>query len=110
MSPWVAQVVAATLVGAAAAPAAAEVAAPRESRSVAFEPGASRAPGASRVPGSPDADDVPLGQIRLRPFGAADGLRNLVVVGIAQDGDGLLWVATDDGVYRYDGQQFTHYS
>jgi PAS domain S-box-containing protein len=55
-------------------------------------------------------DDVARGQIRFRSFGAADGLRNLVVVAIAQDGHGLLWVATDDGVYRYDGQQFTHYT
>jgi PAS domain S-box-containing protein len=55
-------------------------------------------------------DDLPLGRFRIRSFGAADGLRNLIVLGIAQDGDGMLWVATEDGVYRYDGQQFTHYS
>jgi len=55
-------------------------------------------------------DDLPLGHYRFRSFGAADGLRNLIVVGIIQDGNGLLWVATDDGVYRYDGQQFSHYS
>ncbi|HEX3766450.1 MAG TPA: two-component regulator propeller domain-containing protein [Kofleriaceae bacterium] len=55
-------------------------------------------------------DDLPLGQFRIRSFAAADGLRNLIVLGIVQDGDGMLWVATDDGVYRYDGQQFTHYS
>ncbi|HEX3475326.1 MAG TPA: ATP-binding protein [Kofleriaceae bacterium] len=61
------------------------------------------------MPPAPD-DDLPLGQFRTRTFGAADGLRNLIVLGIAQDGDGMLWVATDDGVYRYDGQQFTHYS
>jgi PAS domain S-box-containing protein len=56
------------------------------------------------------SDDVPRGQIRFRSFGAADGLRNLFIVSIVQDGNGLLWVATDDGVYRYDGQQFTHFS
>src|ERR1700759_3041659 len=59
---------------------------------------------------APPADDVPLGKFRFHSFGAADGLRNLVVVAIVQDGDGMLWVATDDGVYRYDGQQFTHFS
>ena len=53
---------------------------------------------------------VPRGQIRFRSFGAAEGLRNLFIVDIVQDGRGFLWVATDDGVYRYDGQQFTHYS
>ena len=58
----------------------------------------------------PVEDDAPLGHYRFRSFGAADGLRNLIVVSIVQDGGGLLWVATDDGVYRYDGQQFTHYS
>jgi signal transduction histidine kinase/ligand-binding sensor domain-containing protein/ActR/RegA family two-component response regulator len=62
-------------------------------------------------PAVPTAEvDLPPGHFRIRPFGAADGLRNLIVLGITQDGDGMLWVATDDGVYRYDGQQFTHYS
>ncbi|HEY6180559.1 MAG TPA: two-component regulator propeller domain-containing protein, partial [Kofleriaceae bacterium] len=55
-------------------------------------------------------DDTPVGMVRLRAFGAPEGLLNLIVVGIVQDGDGMLWVATDDGVYRYDGQVFTHYS
>ena len=62
-------------------------------------------------PAVPTAEgDLPPGHFRIRAFGAADGLRNLIVLGITQDGDGMLWVATDDGVYRYDGQQFTHYS
>ncbi|HEX8110229.1 MAG TPA: hypothetical protein VF516_21005, partial [Kofleriaceae bacterium] len=64
---------------------------------------------APAVPAVAD-DDLPLGHFQIRSFGAADGLRNLIVLGITQDGDGMLWVATDDGVYRYDGQQFTHYS
>ena len=55
-------------------------------------------------------DEVGNGQIRFRSFGSADGLHNLVVVSIVQDGQGLLWVATDEGAYRYDGQQFTHYT
>jgi PAS domain S-box-containing protein len=59
---------------------------------------------------TPTTDDVPRGQIRFRSFGAADGLHNLFIVSIVQDGSGLLWVATDDGVYRYDGQRFTHFS
>jgi PAS domain S-box-containing protein len=54
--------------------------------------------------------DVPRGQLRFRAFGAAEGLRNLVVGSIAQDSDGLLWVATDDGVYRLDGERFSHFS
>ena len=56
------------------------------------------------------AHDVPRGQTRFRVFAGADGLRNLVIGGIAQDPSGFLWVATDDGVYRFDGERFTHFS
>ncbi len=56
------------------------------------------------------AADLPPGQLTFRVFDAADGLRNLVVVSLAQDDDGLLWLGTQDGVYRFDGEQFTHFS
>ncbi|HEY6178136.1 MAG TPA: two-component regulator propeller domain-containing protein, partial [Kofleriaceae bacterium] len=56
------------------------------------------------------ADDIPLGQRRFRVFAGADGLRNLVIASIAQDAHGFLWLATDDGVYRFDGERFTHFS
>ncbi|HEY0991628.1 MAG TPA: two-component regulator propeller domain-containing protein [Kofleriaceae bacterium] len=56
------------------------------------------------------AQDVPHGQTRFRVFAGDDGLRNLVIGGIAQDPSGFLWVATDDGVYRFDGEFFTHFS
>ncbi|HEY6175320.1 MAG TPA: two-component regulator propeller domain-containing protein, partial [Kofleriaceae bacterium] len=55
-------------------------------------------------------DDLPPGQLTFRVFAGADGLRNLVINSIAQDGNGLLWVATDDGAYRFDGQRFTQFS
>jgi PAS domain S-box-containing protein len=55
-------------------------------------------------------DDVPPGQLTFRVFAGADGLRNLVINSIAQDGNGLLWVATDDGAYRFDGQRFTQFT
>src|SRR5262249_47923750 len=29
---------------------------------------------------------------------------------IAQDDQGLLWVGTEDGVYRFDGASFTHFT
>src|ERR1043166_3192110 len=61
-------------------------------------------------PRAAPVDDTPVGAFRCRAFGAGDGLRNLIILSITQDGDGMLWVATDDGVYRYDGQVFTHYS
>ena len=56
------------------------------------------------------AADLPPGQLTFRVFDGADGLRNLVVISIAQDDDGLLWLGTQDGVYRFDGEQFTHFS
>ena len=56
------------------------------------------------------ANDVPPGQLRFRVFAGADGLRNLVMVSIVQDRNGLLWIGTDDGVYRFDGERFTQFS
>lgn len=43
---------------------------------------------------------------RLRSFGVADGLPSLVVHAVAQDSEGYLWVATGDGLARYDGVGF----
>src|SRR5215468_7895687 len=58
----------------------------------------------------PPVDDIPYGQMRFRVFAGPEGLKNLVIASIAQDSDGLLWLATDDGVYRFDGERFTHFS
>jgi PAS domain S-box-containing protein len=55
-------------------------------------------------------DDVAMGQSKFRVLAGADGLGNLVVVSVVQDGDGFLWVGTDDGVYRFDGARFSHFS
>jgi len=55
-------------------------------------------------------DDVPPGRLTFRVFAAADGLRNLAITSIAQDARGFLWLGTDEGVYRFDGEQFTHFS
>jgi PAS domain S-box-containing protein len=52
---------------------------------------------------------VPHGLIRFRSFGSAEGLHNLVIQSITQDANGYLWIATDDGVSRYDGEKFTHF-
>jgi PAS domain S-box-containing protein len=52
---------------------------------------------------------VPHGLVRFRSFGSAEGLHNLVVLSITQDAAGSLWIGTDDGVARYDGERFTHF-
>jgi PAS domain S-box-containing protein len=54
-------------------------------------------------------DAVPRGRMRFRVFAGADGLRNLVVGSVTQAGDGLLWLGTEDGVYRFDGERFHHF-
>jgi PAS domain S-box-containing protein len=59
---------------------------------------------------SPGPVTVPIGQSRLRRFATVEGLRNLVIYSIAQDGDGALWVGSDDGADRFDGERFHHFS
>ena len=56
-----------------------------------------------------DAAETPHGLIRFRSFGSAEGLHNLVILSITQDASGALWIGTDDGVARYDGERFTHF-
>src|SRR5581483_11600 len=42
----------------------------------------------------------------FRIYGSADGLRNLVVLSLAQDHAGYIWAGTEGGLYRYDGTRF----
>ena len=42
----------------------------------------------------------------FRLYGGAEGLQNLVVLSLAQDGAGYIWVGTEAGLYRYDGARF----
>ena len=42
----------------------------------------------------------------LRSYGVSDGLPSSSVNAIAQDSRGYLWLATDDGLARYDGVGF----
>ena len=42
----------------------------------------------------------------FRTFGNADGLNNLTVRRIYQDRAGFIWVSTDNGIFRYDGDRF----
>lgn len=45
-------------------------------------------------------------RFEARLFGQQDGLDNLAVSAIAQDGKGFLWVASQNGIFRYDGARF----
>ncbi|MGP8251528.1 MAG: diguanylate cyclase [Terracidiphilus sp.] len=42
----------------------------------------------------------------FRTFGASEGLTNLTVRRIYQDHAGFIWLSTENGVYRYDGDRF----
>lgn len=42
----------------------------------------------------------------FRTFGAVEGLQNLAVRKIYQDRTGFIWVSTENGIYRYDGDRF----
>ena len=45
----------------------------------------------------------------FRYYGAEDGLTNAAVKVLLQDQKGFLWAGTENGVFRYDGQQFRRY-
>jgi ligand-binding sensor domain-containing protein len=42
----------------------------------------------------------------FRSFGTAEGLNNLGVLQIYQDRIEFLWVSTENGIYRFDGDRF----
>ena len=43
-------------------------------------------------------------------YGADLGLTNPSVFALHQDHDGFLWVSTEGGLFRYDGDRFRHFS
>ncbi len=45
-------------------------------------------------------------QLSPRSYGQLDGLANLVVEALVQDQGGHIWVATENGLYRFDGNRF----
>jgi diguanylate cyclase (GGDEF)-like protein len=55
------------------------------------------------------AQNLPPGIHPFRTYGTEAGLGNLAAMRLAQDSAGFLWVATQDGVYRYDGNRFTRF-
>jgi len=48
-------------------------------------------------------------QYSFRYYSAEDGLTNLAVKVLFQDQTGFLWAATENGLFRYDGQHFLRY-
>lgn len=52
---------------------------------------------------------LPPGTYPFRTYGVEAGLGNLSAVRITQDSRGFLWAATQDGIYRYDGNRFRRY-
>ena len=52
---------------------------------------------------------LPAGIRPFRTYGTEAGMGNLAAMRLAQDAAGFLWVATQDGVYRYDGNRFARF-
>lgn len=52
---------------------------------------------------------LPAQQYVFHPYRQDEGLKNLVVKGLATGRAGLLWVATENGVYRFLGSDFERY-
>lgn len=46
------------------------------------------------------------GHAPYRSYGPADGLPSVYIQALLQDRQGFVWVGTDNGLYRYDGQRF----
>lgn len=51
----------------------------------------------------------PRGVLGFRSFGADHGLTNTAVKALAQDGEGFLWVGTEDGLFRMEGHHFRRF-
>lgn len=47
---------------------------------------------------------------RISHLGVDDGLSNNYIVSLAQDRKGYIWIATESGLNRFDGQQFIVYN
>jgi len=52
---------------------------------------------------------APPGILAFRSFGAGEGLTNISVRAMAQDPEGFLWVGTEDGLFRLEGDRFRRY-
>ena len=48
-------------------------------------------------------------KIELKHYGRSEGLSNQVVSCLLQDHEGFLWIGTQNGLFRYDGQRFERF-
>ena len=75
--------------------------------------GALRAAAQPRGPGSPPAvpfpTEPPLRDLRFTHLTTRDGLSQGYVTALVQDRRGFMWLATRDGLNRYDGNTFVVY-
>ncbi len=53
-----------------------------------------------------NAGSLPPDRLSFKTYGADHGLGNQSPWALAQDGTGFVWVGTEDGLYRFDGQRF----
>ena len=49
------------------------------------------------------------GKVNIQHFGDADGFYECLVTYVIQDHEGVIWLATWDGLKKYDGYRFTTY-
>jgi ligand-binding sensor domain-containing protein/signal transduction histidine kinase len=49
-------------------------------------------------------------QLSIRHYGISEGLANSRVLAIHQDAKGYVWLATNEGLSRFDGYRFVNYS
>lgn len=53
---------------------------------------------------------VAQGSFRFRSYGPDQGLSNLATTCVTQDATGYIWVGTEGGAFRYDGQRFLRFA
>ncbi|MBK3518232.1 hybrid sensor histidine kinase/response regulator transcription factor [Carboxylicivirga marina] len=49
-------------------------------------------------------------KLKFKQLSVEEGIKNSRVVDLTQDGDGFMWFATHDGVDKFNGTDFKHYS
>ncbi len=64
---------------------------------------------ASAVESTISREPTPVNLLKFSSLTTSDGLAQSYVFSIAQDKQGFIWLATEDGLDRYDGKSFVHY-